>query len=30
MMGVGSVINMNPVDQEFGRHSVNERCLIGP
>ena len=30
MMGVGSVINMNHVDQEFGRHSVNERCPIGP
>ena len=21
---------MNPVDQEFGRHSMNERCPIGP
>ena len=30
VMGVGSVINTNPVDQEFGRHSVNERCPIGP
>ena len=30
VMGVGSMINTNPVDQEFGRHSVNERCPIGP
>ena len=30
MMGVGSVINTNHVDQEFGHHSVNERCPIGP
>ena len=27
---IGSVINTNPIDQEFGCHSVNERCLIGP
>ena len=30
VMGAGSEINMNPVGQEFGRHSVNERCLISP
>ena len=29
VMGVGSMINTNPVDQEFGHHSVIERCLIG-
>ena len=26
MMGVGSMINTNTVDQEFGHHSMNERC----
>ena len=30
VMGVGSVINTNPVDQEFGCHSVKERCPISP
>ena len=30
VMGVGSVINTNHVDQEFGGHSMNERCPIGP
>ena len=30
MMRVGGVINMNPIDQEFGRHSMNERHPIGP
>ena len=30
MMGIGSVINTNPVDQEFGHHSMNERCPISP
>ena len=29
-MRVGGVINTNPVDQEFGHHSVNERRQIGP
>ena len=29
-MGIGGMINTNPVDQEFGRHSVNERHPIGP
>ena len=28
--GAGSKINTNPIDQEFGCHSVNERCLISP
>ena len=30
VMGAGSEINMNPVGQEFGRHSMNERCPISP
>ena len=30
VIGVGSAINTNHVDQEFGHHSVNERCPIGP
>ena len=30
VMAVGSMINTNPIDQEFGHHSVNERCPIGP
>ena len=30
VMGVGSVINTNHIDQEFGRHNMNERCPIGP
>ena len=30
VMGAGSEINTNPVDQEFGRHSMNERCPISP
>ena len=30
VMGVGSRINTNPIDQEFGHHSMNERYPIGP
>ena len=30
VMGVGSETNTNPVDQEFGHHSVNERCPTSP
>ena len=30
VMGAGSMISTNPIDQEFGCHSVNERCLISP
>ena len=30
VMGAGSGINTNPIDQEFGRHSFHERCPTSP
>ena len=30
VMGAGSEIDTNPVDQQFGHHSMNERCPISP